>query len=91
MMNADKVLLVIAFGVPLIGFLTTLSVAITQGSPAYRFCQRCFMLAVVLISGLAVVVLTAGAACWFTCAVTLALMIVGATLDLGRSREIPAF
>jgi hypothetical protein len=38
-----------------------------------------------------VLAVSAGIGCWFVCATTLALMALGATLDLRRSPEYSAF
>lgn len=74
-----------------LGLVSVALARLTENSASQALCQRLFMACLLVVGGMTVLAFQCGTGGWFTCAATLPVMALGATLDLKRSCEYAAF
>jgi hypothetical protein len=83
------------FGIAvLVQIVGLFSVALARGSErsaAQAICQHLFVASLLVVGVIAVVAISCGIRCWFVCATTLPIMVLGATLDFRSRPEYSAF
>jgi hypothetical protein len=82
----EAVVFLTVCAIQLLAVASVVSVHLTVGTIEQAWCHRLFFLALLLIGGITMAAVFTGSGHWFTFAATLALMAVGGTLDLGRTR-----
>lgn len=79
------------FAVQLAGLACMVLTRICTDGRGQVFCQRLFNLSLLLVGMTAIAAICLRGHGGFSCGVTLAVMAVGATLDLRRTKKAPAF
>lgn len=73
--------------VQLLGLASVALARLTENSVFQTLCQRLFVACLLIVGGMTVLAFQCGTGGWFTCASTLPVMALGATLDLKRTYE----
>jgi len=77
--------------VQILGILSACLARFSEGCACQKLCQGLFFLFLTLVAGSAVVSLRFRPECWLTAGAVLAVMVVTATFQLGRSRKAVAW
>jgi hypothetical protein len=91
MVSNEIIVFAVAVLVQFVGLVSVSLARVGERSSAQSCCQLVFFVCLLLVGIVSVLAVSAGIGCWFVCATTLALMALGATLDLRRSPEYSAF
>ena len=77
--------------VQVLGLASVVLARLTENSAFQALCQRLFVACLLVVGGVTVLAFQSGSGGWFSCAATLPVMALGATLDMKRSYEYAAF
>ena len=77
--------------VQVLGLASVVLARLTENSAFQALCQRLFVACLLVVGAMTVLAFQSGSGGWFSCAATLPVMALGATLDMKRSYEYAAF
>ena len=85
-MSQDLMVVCSAGVIQLVGLLSLLIARVTEGTTARNWAQLFFVGCLAMIGFVTMCAIATGNGCWASCATTLSVMCVGATLDLRRAQ-----
>ena len=90
-MSSDSVYSSLSVVIQLLGAISVGLARLNQHSKGHLWYQRLVMASLLIVGSFALVSLYSGHSTWLPCGVTLSLMTVGATLDVGGPRGATGF
>ena len=76
--------------IQMLGMATVVVARLSERWPTHRYCYPLCYLGLLAVGGMTLLAVAVGHGIWLSCGLTLALMAVGATLDVGSRRTAPA-